>query len=70
MSNADHIELADMLLKLKGKAILSGYDTPIYDRLLDWEKIDLGDMAVTMNKKIGEPRIKKREFVWVNFEKE
>ena len=66
MNNNDHVELVDMLLQLKGKAILSGYDTPIYDRLVDagWEKIAMGDIAVTLNKKINEKRTRKQEYVW------
>jgi DNA adenine methylase len=33
MSNQDHEELIESLLKLKGKAMLSGYATPIYGAL-------------------------------------
>lgn len=65
--DTDHAELVDMLLNLKGKAILSGYDTQIYDRLVSagWEKIDLGDMAISLNKRVDKKRVYKREFVWV-----
>lgn len=67
MTVTDHAELVDMLLCIKGKAILSGYDTPIYDRLVSagWEKIDLGDdMAISLSKRIDEKRVYKQEFVW------
>lgn len=33
MSDKDHEELIDMLLSLKGKWLLSGYDNPIYEKL-------------------------------------
>jgi len=69
LADCDHVELVDILLNLQGKAILSGYDTPLYDRLTDagWRKVSMGDIAVTLNKKIGEKRIRKQEFVWYNF---
>jgi DNA adenine methylase len=38
MSDADHIELIDVLHKLEGYVVLSGYDSKLYrDRLSSWE---------------------------------
>ncbi|MCL2771982.1 MAG: DNA adenine methylase [Oscillospiraceae bacterium] len=69
MNETDHIQLVDILIGIKGKVILSGYDTVLYNRLVDagWRKISLGNVSVTLNMKIGESRIRKQEFVWVNF---
>ena len=66
MTESDHEELVDMLLRIRGKGILSGYDTPLYDRLVSagWEKVSLGDMAISLNKRVGEGRITKREWLW------
>jgi DNA adenine methylase len=36
--NSDHEALVDQLMNIKGKVVLSGYDTPLYDRL-GWKKI-------------------------------
>jgi len=38
-----HEKLIDILLKIKGQAVLSGYDTPLYQRLLEsgWKKIEI-----------------------------
>ena len=33
MSDADHVELASALASIRGRAVLSGYRTPLYDRL-------------------------------------
>ena len=37
-----HIKLVDRLLNIKGKVLLSGYDTPLYDRLVEngWHKYE------------------------------
>ena len=69
MEEADHIELVDMLLNLQGKAVLSGYDTPLYNRLCEagWSKISLGERNIDICNPGGKPRLKKQEFVWCNF---
>ena len=37
-----HIKLVDRVLSLKGKCLISGYDSPIYDKLVEngWHKIE------------------------------
>ena len=37
-----HEKLIDLLLELKGRAVLSGYDSPLYSRLMDagWERVE------------------------------
>ena len=35
MTEADHIDLVDLLLNIKGKCVLSGYPSPVYDRLTE-----------------------------------
>lgn len=46
MTDEDHEELVELLLKIKGKAILSGYDNEIYRRLEEagWQKKTFGYM--------------------------
>ena len=40
MTDQEHIDLADILHKVKGLVVLSGYDCPLYDRLYsDWRKV-------------------------------
>jgi len=41
LTDADHAELVDALLKLKGKALLSGYPNALYDRLVvaGWQRV-------------------------------
>ena len=41
LTDADHAALVDALLKLKGKALLSGYPNALYDRLVvaGWQRV-------------------------------
>lgn len=72
-----HSRLADVLLGIRGKAVLSGYDNPIYDRLLEcgWRKVRL-ETACCMfgiTRRGGDPdqkpksRPKRVECLWMNF---
>ena len=65
-TGADHERLIDCLLKIKGKAMLSGYDNGLYDRL-GWRKALVGESAIAVQKRIGGERLKKNEYVWVNY---
>lgn len=69
MSNEKHEELVDLLLKVKGKVVLSGYDHPIYNKLLEkgWKKVFLGDYSKRSQKSNGKLD-NGTEFVWVNYE--
>jgi DNA adenine methylase len=65
MSDADHRQLLDVLLNVKGKVILSGYAVPLYDRVLtNWNRHEL-DLA---NHASG-AKTKRRmvEVLWCNF---
>jgi len=69
MTDDDHKRLVDILLNIKGKVMLSGYDTPLYKPLEDagWQCICIADKAISINKrKGGDARIRKREYVWIN----
>lgn len=65
----DHRELVDILLNIKGKAILSGYDHSIYDKLIEneWQKISLGQFDKRSIKAIDKPREKGEEILWLNY---
>jgi DNA adenine methylase len=67
----DHKELVDILLNIKGKAILSGYEHPIYNKLIenDWRKISLGEFDKRSIKAINKSREKGEEILWLNFNK-
>lgn len=70
MTNKDHKELVNILLKIKGKAILSGYQHSIYDKLLQsgWYRKYLGSFNKCSAKVINTSRNKGEEFVWINYE--
>lgn len=66
-----HEELVDILLDLKGKALLSGYDHPVYDRLIEngWFKIHLGDFAKSSAyNEVGGTKTVGTEVLWVNYD--
>ena len=62
MSDSEHEALAALLRGIKGRAILSGYRTPLYDRLFrDWRRIDAPERLCHSVRK---PR---QESLWLNF---
>ncbi len=65
MTDNDHRRMVDILLNIQGKAILSGYDTPLYEPLesAGWKKICLGESAISLKKTVGEKRISKTEYI-------
>ena len=63
MCDDEHVALADVLSSIRGRAVLSGYRTVLYDRLFaDWTRIDA---PVRMAHSVRKPR---QESLWVNFE--
>ena len=63
MTPEDHAALLDVLLAIKGKAMLSGYAAPLYDdKLKDWRREELKTKAHMSNS--GEERI---EVIWFNY---
>jgi DNA adenine methylase len=65
MSDADHRQLLDVLLNVKGRVILSGYAVPLYDRVLaSWNRreLDLANHASGAKKKR-----RMMEVLWCNF---
>ena len=56
-----HIKLVDRLLKIKGKCLISGYDSPIYDKLIEngWHKYTF---------KAPNVEYEATEVLWYNYE--
>lgn len=62
MTDAEHIELANLLNSIRGRAAVSGYRTKLYDMLFsDWNRIDAP--IKTCNSSKG----KRQESLWLNF---
>lgn len=62
MTDSEHIELANMLNEIRGRAVVSGYRTTLYDKLFsEWKRIDAP--LKTCNSSKG----KRQESLWVNF---
>jgi DNA adenine methylase len=65
MSEADHRELLRVLLGVKGKVMLSGYPSPLYDTALaGWTRhtFDMPNHAAG-----GETKGRETEVLWCNF---
>ena len=62
MTDGDHERLANVLHSIRGRAVLSGYRTPFYDRLYaSWRRIDAPE------KTCHSVRTPRRESLWLNF---
>ena len=62
MTDADHMELAETLQSIRGRIVLSGYRTSLYDRLYqDWRRVDAPIRDCPSARK---PR---QECLWMNF---
>ena len=62
MSDHDHRELAEVLNGISGRAVVSGYRSPLYNRLFaSWNRIDAQPKFSQTAKGL------RRESVWVNF---
>lgn len=61
MSDADHIHLANCLKRVKGKVVLSGYDSPLYHRL--YKK----GWRVVRRPALADGARERTEVLWLNF---
>jgi DNA adenine methylase len=65
MSRADHCELLDLIRNVRGKIMLSGYPSDLYDvALADWNRhaFDLPNNAAA-----GKSKARETEVLWCNF---
>jgi DNA adenine methylase len=66
MTGAEHVVLLQSLLKVKGKVMLSGYSSPLYERMLDgWARhaFELPNNAAS-----GEAKRRMTECLWCNWD--
>ena len=62
MTDHEHVELAEVLHSIRGRAVVSGYRTDLYDFLFeDWERVDAPERLCHSVRK---PR---QESAWLNF---
>lgn len=62
MTDKEHVELAATLHAIRGRAILSGYRTDLYDTLYgDWKRVDAPERTCHS---VRRPR---QELAWLNF---
>lgn len=60
MTDADHVELLEALTNHKGPALISGYETELYNDLLNgWHKEEIHTYTMS--------RTKKKEVLWMNY---
>ncbi len=68
MTDHDHEDLIEILVAMQGKAMLSGYANPMYERLqcAGWQRHDFETTASVINGKTSDKREAKRvESVWL-----
>ncbi len=62
MSDWDHIQLGETLKNIKGRAVISGYRTKLYDELFKgWKRIDAPEKLCNSSKGY------RQESLWINF---
>ena len=62
MTDAEHRELAEALATIRGRAVVSGYRSDLYDELFrDWERVDARERRASS---VGTMR---QELAWLNF---
>ena len=69
LTDEDHKEMTEILLKIKGKAVLSGYDNILYNKLENngWKKVLLGEYS----KRSSSHAVKKgigKKYLWINYD--
>ena len=71
MTNADHIQFLETITKIKGKAIISGYDSELYnDYLSNWNKREIETISCNANLRyaVNKKRFHIIECLWYNYE--
>ena len=62
MTDAEHCELAEALATIRGRAVVSGYRSDLYDELFrDWKRVDAEERRASS---VGTMR---QESAWLNF---
>jgi DNA adenine methylase len=65
MNDDDHIQLAEVLHQVRGKVAISGYDSPLMNRLYgDWRRIESQPRTAHSIKQL------RTEILWINYELE
>ena len=65
MTEKEHRELANVLFNCKGKVVLSGYPSPLYNELYGhWKSLefDIANHAAG-----GKSKARKQETIWINW---
>lgn len=69
MTDEEHERMAEVLMNVKGKVMLSGYRCQLYDRLFkDWERIDDNEKPMACRNPDTEVTHYRMESVWVNYD--
>jgi DNA adenine methylase len=51
MTDDDHVEMADKLSRIKGRAVVSGYRTKLYDEIFwGWDRVDADEKTCNSSK--------------------
>lgn len=65
MAEADHRKLCEALLAFRGKAVISGYDSTLYNTILsDWNRVEMNIVNHSSQAKVKQT---KTEVLWRNY---
>jgi DNA adenine methylase len=65
MTRDQHVELLDTVLAVKGKVMLSGYNSDLYnEKLIGWIRHEI---SVTNSEASGSNKGRRIECIWVNY---
>ena len=67
MTEAQHVELLDVLAKMQGKFLLSGYRSPLYDEYAQRSGWRLTEVELPNNAASGGEKRRMVECIWSNF---
>ena len=68
MSDEEHVELAKVLQDIRGRAVVSGYRTDLYDSLFsDWQRVDAAERLCHFSQE-APPRVSLAELLMNNQE--
>jgi DNA adenine methylase len=67
MSEADHVELLELLATIKGRFLLSGYRSDLYDRYAEQHGWRRADFDIDNKAGSGKEKRKMVESIWMNY---
>jgi DNA adenine methylase len=69
MSAEDHIAMLTMIKNIRGKVLISGYQSSLYTRMLDGSLWHCGKKSIAAHASQSKTKTRRTEYLWYNFSK-